>query len=383
MATCFVFIKSLTDDSFLSVSLDQNQQVVQPLAKRKAEELRQIQTNNRTCIVVSGEHFAFHRLELPWLGEKKARIAIPYALEDKFAENVDELHFAFNRQYYQQGQYLIAACKKEFLQQLLLLLKDNDIHLDILTVDWFALENKEICVAEDSLIIHDETFCGVLNPPLTDLFLKKASPEHRLFLFKESMALPEHLVAQIIHEENLYLWLAKRLLVGHPMNMAQGQFLASSETKGKKRWIAAAVAMAVLWLFSNLSGTIWQNYRLNQQIEETDKQIAVIYKQFFPQAQQVISPRFRIEQLLKTKGNDSENPFWVLLNQLSKTLDSTDVAVEQLRYQNHILQVTVIGKDFASVEKVENQLQKLNVKVKQTQASTREQQVASTLELSL
>lgn len=105
--------------------------------------------------------------------EKKARIAIPYALEDKFAENVDELHFAFNRQYYQQGQYLIAACKKEFLQQLLLLLKDNDIHLDILTVDWFALENKEICVAEDSLIIHDETFCGVLNPPLTDLFLKK------------------------------------------------------------------------------------------------------------------------------------------------------------------------------------------------------------------
>lgn len=197
------------------------------------------------------------------------------------------------------------------------------------------------------------------------------------------MALPEHLVAQIIHEENLYLWLAKRLLVGHPMNMAQGQFLASSETKGKKRWIAAAVAMAVLWLFSNLSGTIWQNYRLNQQIEETDKQIAVIYKQFFPQAQQVISPRFRIEQLLKTKGNDSENPFWVLLNQLSKTLDSTDVAVEQLRYQNHILQVTVIGKDFASVEKVENQLQKLNVKVKQTQASTREQQVASTLELSL
>ncbi|KTC68283.1 general secretion pathway protein L [Legionella birminghamensis] len=383
MATCFVFVKSLTEDSFLSVSLDQNQQVVQPLVRRKAEDIIQFQANQRTYIIASGDNFAFHRLELPWLGEKKARTAIPYALEDKFAENVDELHFAFDRQHYQQGYYLIAACKKAYLQQLVQLVHDNGIHVDFLTIDWFALENKEICVAEDRLLIRDETFCGVLNSPLAELFLKKTTPEHRLYVFKESMPLPSPLMAQIIQEDNLYIWIAKRLLTHHPMNLAQGEFLADDQTRGKKRWIAAAAAMASLWLFTNLSLKIWDNFHLNQQIEEADKQIAVIYRQFFPQAQKVISPRFRIEQFLKTKGNDTDNPFWVLLNQLSRTIENSDISIEQIRYQSRILQVTIISKDFASVEAFENQLQKLNIKVKQTQASTRDKQVASTLELSL
>jgi general secretion pathway protein L len=45
------------------------------------------------------------------------------------------------------------------------------------------------------------------------------------------------------------------------------------------------------------------------------------------------------------------------------------------------LSVTIDSADFANLEQLENELKSLHLKVKQTQASTHEQQVVATLEL--
>lgn len=107
----------------------------------------------------------------------------------------------------------------------------------------------------------------------------------------------------------------------------------------------------------------------------------MIYHEFFPDAKQIISPKFRITQLLKNNNEEDQNRFWFLLNQFAKVMKNDRITLEQLRFQNKTLSVTLISTDFASLEELENELKKLQLKLKQTQASTHEQQVVATLEL--
>ena len=61
-------------------------------------------------------------------------------------------------------------------------------------------------------------------------------------------------------------------------------------------------------------------YLVNKQTQKIDDQIAVIYHEFFPGAKQVISPKFRIMQLLKNNNAEDQNRFWFLLNQFAKVI---------------------------------------------------------------
>lgn len=71
----------------------------------------------------------------------------------------------------------------------------------------------------------------------------------------------------------------------------------------------------------------------------------------------------------------------VILNQLSKAIKDSGITVEQLRYQNKTISITLVSSDFESLQKIENKLKQSQLKVKQTQASTKDQQVVATLEL--
>jgi general secretion pathway protein L len=54
-----------------------------------------------------------------------------------------------------------------------------------------------------------------------------------------------------------------------------------------------------------------------------------------------------------------------------------------LNFQNQVLSVTMVSQNFAALEKLQQQLQQLNVKVTQAQAASDEGKVKAILELSL
>ncbi len=55
--------------------------------------------------------------------------------------------------------------------------------------------------------------------------------------------------------------------------------------------------------------------------------------------------------------------------------------LEQIKYQNQTLYITLISADFNNLQKIEHELKQSGLKVKQTQAATQKQQVIATLEL--
>ncbi|CDZ77087.1 GspL-like protein [Legionella massiliensis] len=387
LATCFLFTEHLKEDGCLSLKLDQQGQIEAPLSHRSFAEIQALQVGSRTYLVTSGQRFSLHKLELPWLAERKARAAIPFALEDKLAQNFDTLHFAFDRNHYQNGHYLIVVSDRTYLQDLMATLDEQRINFDLLTLDWFALMPDEIVVMANSLLANDEFFQGALSPDLAPFYLAKWSGERTIYSFTDSnkeLLNNSSLLEQLSEiSEPSYQWIAQRLLTTRPINLCQGELQHGNSNTIIKRLYQAAVAMSLLWLLSIIIINGVKLYFIDRDIAAVDSKIAVIYREFFPEAQQVISPKFRIAQLIRTNQGTNDLTFWILLNKLAKNYKDSSVTIDQLRFQNQTLTLNLTSKDFETLEDLQTKLQKSNINVKQTQASSKDGKVVGTLELYL
>ncbi len=308
------------------------------------------------------------------VGRSQSSCGIPYALEDKLAQPVEELHFAFDKAYYHNHHYLIAVMAKQRLQEIIQGLDEQQIDFDCLTLDWFALEPGEICVIGNTLLINEEHFKGALTGELAPAYIQ----DKTALCFQDSSNAP---AKGIKIDEPSSLWIARRLLKRKPLNLCQGAMQHGNKSDGIKQGLQLAVALCGFWLVSILIVNAWSLYSLNHKTKAMDERIAVIYKQFFPEAKQVISPKFRIENFLKGNSTNGQARFWFLLNRLAKAVKNSHVRINDLRYQNNTLLVTLTSTDFPNLERIENELKTLQLKVKQTQASTQNEQVVATLEL--
>jgi general secretion pathway protein L len=384
MTSCFLFIEHLNKEGCLSLRLNNQGLADVPLAQRSFAEIKTLQTKAKTFIVVPQDHFSLYQLALAWLADRKAREAIPFALEDKLAQNVDTLHCAFARNYYQNGHYLVAVGDKVYLQELIALLDSHNINFNILTLDWFALKNQEIAVMENYLLVNDEIFQGAISPDLSPFYFGKWSEKPTIYSFTNSnkslVTISEAQLTEI--EASSYTWLAQRLQKLNPMNLSQGELRPSRIYTTTKRWFQAAIGMSLLWLLSLIVANMVTIYFLNKEIAAADNKIAGIYHEFFPQSPQVINPKFRINQLIKANQGKADSAFWLLLNKLAKVFQGSPALIEQLRFQQQSFLITLTTKNFAQLEELQTSLQENKVKVQQNQAFTRDGRVISTLELS-
>lgn len=385
MNTCFLFVEQKTAETCLSLVLNKNGQIEAPLVQRTFEEIRALQETNSLYVVASATHFTFHKLELPWLNERKARAAIPFALEEQLAQNVEELHFAYDNKYYHNGHYTVVTADKNYLYHLISDLDAERIDFDCITLDWFALREHEIALLEKSFLIHEESFCGAITIDLLSVYLKSAKPLPTVYSFTDSeQSYRSH---NGLHFEDMpisaYVWVAERLQHSKPLNLCQGE-LKHGKKDTLSKWLNwTALTTTVLWVLSWIVFHSLEIHSLNKELDKVDDNIAVIYREFFPQSQKIISPKFRIAQLLKSGQNATDSSLWQLLDKLSRTYTENSLSIEQMRLQNNHLLVTVVAKSFEQLEEFQAKLQKEQVLVKQTQAHTKDNQVVSTLELSL
>ncbi|CEG57424.1 type II secretion system protein GspL [Legionella fallonii] len=380
MDHCFLFAKHLNDNGCLCLKISSDGTLIAPPEQRSFAEIKSLQNECSTTIVETTANATLLDLELPWLPERKARIAIPYALEDKVAQPVEELHFAFDKLRYQQNHYMIVAIDKHRIQYLMQLFVEQGIEFAELTLDWFALSLHELCVNESVLLINNDDFKGALSGDLATSYIKKNSLLTPPLVFEDSHILLESSLTK--NEGTSYHWIAQKLLKTKPMNLCQGEMLHGNTFGWITKGYQLVGGLCVIWLLSILIVNAISLHSLNRKTTDVDQQIAMIYREFFPDAKQVISPKFRISQLLGSSAANSQSNFWHLLNQFAQGMDgSSQITVEELRYQSRTLSVTLTSSDFAHLEQIENKLKKLQLKVKQTQASTRDQHVFATLEL--
>ena len=384
MSTLFLFASQLDDESCLCLQLDSQGSVDLPLAVRPIDEIRSLQGHTQTLIVLATDITTLHSVNLPKLNDQKTRAAIPYILEDQIAQSVDSIHVAFDSAHYHDGQYLVVSIDKLYLQTLIEKLDHLELRFDNITIDWFALNQQEACVTENALLVNDDLFKGALSPDLATIYL--SSPEHtsNVITFSDSAKNILTLLPTNRDTGISYVWIAQRLLHAKSINLCQGSLRHESHKYSLKQWSMGCAAMAGICVLSILFFNACHLYVLSKKTNAIDQKIAVIYKSFFPGSQQIISPRFRVEQLLKSNGSiEGASALWTLLDKFGIAFTQDPLTIEHCLFQGKVLSVTLVAKDFSALEQLESRLQKESIKVKQSQAATRDQQVVATLELSL
>jgi len=383
--TCFIFAEHLDDEYGLSLKMDEQGQIVEPLIKRTIDELRVLQENAHTIVVLPTALSSLYQLELPWLSDHKARSALPYALEDQLAESVTSLHFAFDRQHYQHDRYLVVVIDKQVVIDLMHRLERLQLNFEIITLDWFALNLGESCVIGKTMLVHDVLFKGALSIDLLDYYLKDHTTYSHIHIFNDSIPV-KHAEEFTQVDKLTYQWVAERLLKQKPMNLCQGELQHHTHQDQTVRWYRRAMILGGAWLVGLLfmKAVMW--VVLNHYHADYQQKIAVLYHQFFPNARQVVSPRFRVEQLLKQSQRGDDTGMWRLLAKFTQaafpTKSTTVIAVQHLQFQTNTLSVTFLCDSFSALEQLETRLQQEHVTMHQVSAAMQGKQVVATLEIS-
>ncbi len=388
MATTFIFISRFNEQGYPCLVLDIHGEILQTLETRDFGALRSLSaTYEKTTVVLPCEQFSLHDVELPLLSDKKVRQALPYALEDNLTEALEELHFSFDRRYVNQGHYLACVCSQTYFLNIMTQLTEQSIHVDTITLDWFALKQHESAVLSASTLIYENSFQGALDHPLATSYLKELEHEHVVYQFQDNIPimLPQtksSLTLQQV-ETPQALWIAQRLLEKKPINLCQGRFALKKTNHRLKLWYFVAAGLFGVWLITLFAMNAYQLLVDNHEIKTLESQIAVIYRHFFPDAKQIINPRFRITQFLKSSTASSDEGLWILLSKSSPIIHKSPITLSNFHWQNHVLFITLTVKDFKALDAFQTHLKQTGLQVKQTQASTKNEQVISTLELSL
>jgi general secretion pathway protein L len=380
----FIFAAFLDDVGCISLRLDTHAAVIAPLAHRTFDELKQLQLNSYTIVVVATERAGLHEVELPWLGDKKARAAIPYALEEHLAQKLPELHFSYSREYHQQNRYLVAVIDKLYLVTLMAQLDEFGICFNEVTLDWFALQKGEFAFTPTYLMMNTESFRGAIPYVLAQV-VKHMLPDLGNGLQFIDTPTEWRQSTTTLTDTPFLLWAAQRLQGVSRINLCQGELeREQGHAHLTRHWFKIAAIFAGAWLLIGLSVNGINLIRLQLQTHQLDKEIAVVYRTFFPSAQSVISPKFRIRQLLNAGGSsEGSTVFWTLLDSLNKAVNLSELTIEQLNYKNKALSVGLKGRDFNVLEQLAKRLKQAHIKVSQTQAASHENEVTAVMELRL
>lgn len=382
VATCFLFSEHFDGKLCRSLKLDNQGQVEAPLAMRTIDEFRSLQLHARTVVVLPTLSATLHRVELEWLPIRKAQAAIPYALEECLVQNVMQLHFSFDKQYYQNHRYLVVVTDKEKLRAFIQDLDELSISFDLITLDWFALNEGEVAVMRDSILIHEEAFQGELRGELLTKYIQQYQ-DHNYLVFSNSGSWVKDMPHHTIHEE-AEVFIAQRICTKGGINLCQGALRQSSPIVASRKWYQAALGLFLALLLSIPIIKAIDLQILHRKVAVLDKSIAVLYRGFFPEASRVVSPRFRVEQLLKGGAtNPDAASFWTAIDVLANAYKNNTFTVLLCRYQHRVLSVRLMIDNFAALEKLQSSLKHLGLKVVQSEASSQKDKVIATLELSL
>ena len=326
--------------------------------------------HDRTSVVfaVPSERVTFLERTVERTERKLLAQSLPYSLEERLAEDVDELHFA--HRWLSEERIAVSVIRKSVLEEYqqepaiaalshwipdVLLLPSN-------TGQWVIVVEQDRCLARLS-----DSQAFVCHPNLLDTFLASSLAEGSpaavsIYLDQQaempamSTALP---VAPLVRKGS---W-TDAVLMGEgvldSLNIRQGTFVAQLpwfEWWTQWRWVAACVLGALVLqgtvTYADLTLAQAQNLDLRRAIETT-------YRQVSPQGA-LVDPEKQLERQLRAlRGDGQRTGFIELLSRTGAVLngvDQTQIVTINYSDRNEQLGLTVTVADFESVEKIRSDL---------------------------
>ncbi|MDN5864282.1 MAG: type II secretion system protein GspL [Gammaproteobacteria bacterium] len=342
-------------------------------APRTDEPLSELAAQAAGCELIwlaPGQHFLSMTASLPVKSRDKLLRALPYALEEHFAEDPGRLFFALPSSPQGSKTQTIAA-EREWLRAALDTLSAEGIQPQRVVPDYLALPRQ----ADGWTVLADAGWLYVRSGPAGGFTLEAdtgwALLERRLASLDESerpqairlirgrepygsgIELDTMTADPELLRDGLFGIAPEGFAQPLAMDLLQGPFKRGSEwRKAAKPWLPAAWALAAVVLLAivGFSASWVHNAQFDARL---DRQVRQLYSQLFPNQEWYGNSTTRrlIRARLSNADGGHENDLLSLLAVLASAAPD-NVNIESLSYQAGSLQIRLHAPDVASLDAI-------------------------------
>jgi general secretion pathway protein L len=330
--------------------------------------------------VAPGERVSCHSVQIPGKNRRNAESALPYALEEKLTEDVENLHFKL-LSWQPDGVALAVVVSRADLSQWITRFSENGVKLDAIIADYFLLPQHpkgQITLAVDDnerVYVRRAKFQGytVDRPGFeywweslekTDLTFSVNDLEFARSL--QNSLRPEDSTStsmddtggavshwNIGNDFTNWLKLANQDMDISATNVLDGVFAPSHASKfgniSKFAGFVASIGIAIV-----LGVSVYENQMLKDRFSDLDSEIRTLFTSYFPDQPYLDRPRSQVSNLISEAraGRSSQTSFQLLLNAVATISPRQGATVDEVNYRDNSMIVLCKVKDLSSLDTI-------------------------------
>lgn len=362
-----------------------------------------IAEKHKTVVLLDNTSVHVDNIKLPIKNRQKLLRAIPFALEEQIADEVDELHFVAGKSQ-QDNSTPVAAIKKDTLEAVLNALDQSGIEPDAIIPDSLCLTANS---SQWAILLHNNQanlqfnkFNGgefdrnTLPVIITSILQQKTlEPPEKIILFTqdgESNNETLHDIGEVLPEDIELINVSYNthplvVYCGHYNNAMQLNLLQDAYKPKNKNNIAwqqwrLAATLAIIWIGLHLGSASTEYYELQKENNQLRIQIEKIYKGAFPKSKKIVNARVQMEQKLKElKGGSSTSEgtsMIALLSDSASALSSEkEITLQTINYRNNKIDLELTGTNLQAIESLNKKINQQSLMSEITSSSSEKNQV--------
>jgi len=358
-------------------------------------------------VLISGTEILLTQTSIPSKQRQRILQALPFALEEELADNIESLHFAIGEREAQSDNITVAVIARSIMDDIIQQLQTLNIKADVIMPDFLALpessqvwsvfySNNKVLVrtgVQAGFSIEKENLITLLQMALNE---HKMQAPKQLIVFKDKKSIADIDALQVLnmpikannHNHSALAWLVKGLVdKTPPLNLLQGDYRPVSKSKHIwRRWRLTAILLLSLFALQAIQQVI-DYQQLKNKRAEFETQIEEIYRQTFPSARRIVNPRVQMEQQLKALrsqhgGAINDGNFLLLFNQISIPLSQAKgLNIQRIDYKSGQFDIHLEVADWQAWEYLKRKLEALNLSVEKQSATSNNNVVQSHLRI--
>jgi general secretion pathway protein L len=316
-------------------------------------------------------------VDLPVKSNSQITKALPFALEDLLADDVETYHLIWHRQ--STNKVYVAAINRDKFQTCLSRFQDIGINLNKVYPETLCLPYQEqscsLVIDRHHAILRNGQWLGggidvEVLPAMLDKLLAEA-PELQLLQVWDVNAPAQWLSELSINKDYqqpdsiLQILQVGALKLGDEFNLLTGSFGRKNTVDWQwQKWLPALgiILLAALIQTGTLLTAYWHQKTELAVLETTTLEL---FKQTFPDVKRIVNIKVQADQQvteLKKQHVGKGSQFMQLLYQTGEVLGTNpDFQLRQLDFANNVMQLQFTAADISQIEQFKQQLESSSV----------------------
>ncbi len=277
-------------------------------------------------VCLAGENIRTFQVDMPAKNRQKFLKSIAYTLEDKLLHGPEDYHFVRIVKEHDSGRIVVAVMAKKMFDRILEKISEKHWQINLMTADYLYIPEPEanqwiLDVTGSPLLLRGNypdsgsalagEITASLHPALRLVLEKSSFPPKKLQIRVSDETQTEKIrgwqatlsdlgiqIEIVTDGKSRIDWLSGFPDPGMDVNFLTGQYKTAINKKNPLSRYIPATAMAFIVVLLLLVQVILDKNRVEKEYDYLRAEQEATYRELFPQARNLVDPRFQMEQAL-------------------------------------------------------------------------------------